>query len=540
MKLYKLTASQLTNLLQILGALTADYLANPTGPMNSKLVPFVRTRLQWKDLPDLDSAIRISIRGGDKVSALYNLGVQLKTALPIFSNNRDYSTPEIQMLKAIRSYLCTDSEVALKYMKKNASVFGNPALAKLFMPDVPASDNVALRKSVKGLVGRDGTFLTTDEARMLKETNSQAYEKYVQLRKTHTESYKGNLAALVRDSGKKTISYTEAYKKLSAQGFASAMVPGFTGLIDDQGRWYANNGEIIGGVPNTMTYDKVVMNPEGADGKSWVFKAEKKDGTYAHFYTANFRRQQSVAKYRNVALLIKKIPAIRKNWLVHIKNFDPSSKTSVCAVILEVLFSYAARIGSEPGRGAGTLLVKNMSITQMGVNLAYIGKDSIPTKHIIKRATSREHAQLVDALVSLGDGKTGSFPLYTTERDGRYFKVLPADVNKAFRQFGAPAELSVHKLRTCRGTSLFQILMAKDANKRPPTTEKEAMARYKDMTEQIGKLLNHKRGVGGANEKVTGATAATSYIDADMQIALWENWGFRPPAILEKLMRFDL
>ena len=98
MKLYKLTASQLTNLLQILGALTADYIANPTKPMAKDLVPFVRTRLQWKDLPDLDKAILVSLRGGDKVSALYNLGVQLKAALPLFSNNRDYSTPEIQML----------------------------------------------------------------------------------------------------------------------------------------------------------------------------------------------------------------------------------------------------------------------------------------------------------------------------------------------------------------------------------------------------------------------------------------------------------
>jgi hypothetical protein len=216
MKLYKLTASQLTNLLQILGALTADYIANPTKPMAKDLVPFVRTRLQWKDLPDLDKAILVSLRGGDKVSALYNLGVQLKAALPLFSNNRDYSTPEIQMLKALRSFLCTDSEVALKYIKKNASVFGSPALAKSFMPDVPTTDSSALRKSVKGLVGRDGTFLTTDEARMLKETNPQAYEKYAELRKTHNESFKGTLAALVRESGKKSIPYVEAYKKLAA------------------------------------------------------------------------------------------------------------------------------------------------------------------------------------------------------------------------------------------------------------------------------------------------------------------------------------
>lgn len=100
--------------------------------------------------------------------------------------------------------------------------------------------------------------------------------------------------------------------------------------------------------------------------------------------------------------------------------------------------------------------------------------------------------------------------------------------------------LSPNKLRTCRGTTLFQMLLDKEFARRPPATEKEALQRYKVMTEQIGKLLNHKRGVGSANEKVTGATAATSYIDADLQIALWDRWGFRPPAVLEKLMTFDV
>jgi hypothetical protein len=173
------------------------------------------------------------------------------------------------------------------------------------------------------------------------------------------------------------------------------------------------------------------------------------------------------------------------------------------------------------------------------VNLAYIGKDSIPTKHIIKESASPNHKFLVDALRQLMDGKTPSSWLYTAEVNGKLVKVMPADVNKAFHIFGAPDEVTVHKLRTCRGTTLFKLLIDKDAARRPPQTEKEAMIRYKAMTEEVGKLLNHKRGVGSATEKVTGTTAALSYIDGDLQLDLWSRWGFRPPVALEKLMKFD-
>jgi hypothetical protein len=79
--------------------------------------------------------------------------------------------------------------------------------------------------------------------------------------------------------------------------------------------------------------------------------------------------------------------------------------------------------------------------------------------------------------------------------------------------------------------------MDKDATRRPPATEKDAIQRYKDMTEQVGKLLNHKRGVGGDKESVTGATAALSYIDSSMQLELFDRWGFRPPSALEKMLR---
>lgn len=537
MKLYKLTASQLASLLQILGALVADYIANPKKPMAPELVPLTKTRLEWKDLPSLNKTVKVCVQGGDKLQALFNLGTELKSALPVFRSNNSYSTPELTMLKALRAYLSTDSESALNYIRKHAIVFNSATLAKIFVPPVPKSDNNALRKSVESLVGRSGTHLTLDEARMLKETNPKQYEKYVELRKAHNNSFKAMLTNYVRHSGAKLVPYDDVYKTLVAEGFTHSMVPGFHGLVDDQGRWYTKDKELIAGVPNLSTYAKVSMNPRTDPTASWEFKAFKPDGSYAYFYTANFRRAQSNAKFEYVASLMRDIEGIRKKWMVNVRRFDPTSKLSVCSVALEVLYSYAARIGSAPGRGAGTLLIKNTSVTQQGVNLAYIGKDSIPTKHIIKRSDSVEHKYLVAALLQLMEGKKPSDWLYTFDSKGKRVRIGPADINKAFHFYGAPAEVTVHKMRTCRGTTLFKQLMDKDGDRRPPSTEKEAILRYKDMTEQVGKLLNHKRGVGSVTEKVTGTTAAISYIDSGLQLELFARWGFRPPVALEKLLR---
>lgn len=538
MEVYKLTASQLASLLQILGALVADYISNPKGAMVPALRPYVKSVLQWKDLPSLKEAVDAAIKGGDKLSTLFHVGTELKDTMDSFRSNREYTTPELNMLRALRSYLSTDSETALNYIRQNAGVFGSPELAQVFLPPIPKADNKALRQTVQSLVGRDGTHLTREESEMLKETNPSAHQQYTELRKAHNSEFKATLTNLIRSMGQARASYQDVYKQIVGQGFSHSMVPGFTGLIDDKGNWYTDKGELIGGVPNLSTYSHVVMN-DGKDPESnWIFKAVKPEGDYAYFYTANFRRDQSSAKYEHVAELMQNIEEIQATWRQRIKKWNPADKLCVSAVVLEILYTFAARIGSAPGRGAGTLLVKNASITQAGVNLAYIGKDSIPTKHIIRSADSPWHKLLVQRLTELIGDKKPSMFLFTTVANGKLAKVSPQDVNKAFHTFGAPGGVTVHKLRTCRGTTLFKQLMDKDQQtRRPPATDKDAMQRWKDMTSEVGKLLNHKRGVGTDKETVTGMTAALSYIDGDLQIELWSRWGFRPPVALEKLMR---
>lgn len=537
MRTYLLTASQLTNLLKILGALVLDYTTNPRKPMATDVAEMVSTPLGWKDLPSLPKTIATCVKGGDKVQALYDLGAELKAAIPVFTANREYTTAEINLLKAFRAYLSTDSEAALNFIRKNANLMGSE-LASRFMPTITHSDHGALASTVKSLVGREGKHLTQSEIDLLKETNPKGLEKFAALRKQHTADFNASLVELVRSSGKKMLPSQQVYMWAEQSGFTHSIVPGLIGFIDEKGRWYNSKGQLLLGIPNFTTYSRVVMN-DGKDPEAkWDFKAVKHDGSVAYGYTADFKRNQSDLKFQHVQELMGNINAIQANWRKAFKRFDITSKLSVSAVVLEILYSFAARVGSAPGRGVGTLLVKNSSLTQGGVNLAYLGKDSIPTKHMIKSMASPEAAQVVKALMKLRADKTPSSFLFTIEpHPGKFVRVTPSDINAAFHQFGASHEVTVHKLRTVRGTTLFAQLVEKDGQtRRPPSTQKDAMDRFTKMTEEIGKLLNHKRGVGGANESVTGTTASLNYIETSMQVDLFDRWGFRPPVALEKLL----
>jgi hypothetical protein len=522
--------------LEIVGALVADYLQSAEKPISAELRPHLDNAKQWSgELEMLLPALRAARAGVGKASALYDLGADLKSTFVEFKKNHEFTSPELSMLKALYTYCLTDSETALNYIRKNASVMATPKLAALLSPPVPKADSKSLRRLVKSLVGRDDVYLALQEAQTVRDTNPNAYAQYAELRKAHNAEFKSRLMNYVRSSGEKTVPYADAFRFFQQMGFTHSMVPGFTGRIDDQGRWYTEEGELVAGVPNLATYEKVTMG----DGKTdWVCKAVKPDGGTAYVYTVGYKKEASKVKYQNVRNLMAQITGIRKRWLTRVRTFDIEDKESVAAVVLELLYSFAARIGSQPGRGAGTLLVKNVRLTQQGINLAYLGKDSIPTKHVLKETDPVHRFLLRNINLLLVDKGPKDF-LFTYLANGKWKRVTPSDVNLAFRKFGASADVSVHKLRTSRGTALFNQLVEADRARRPPKTEKEALERYKKMTEQVGKLLNHKRGVGTDTEKVTGTTAAMSYIGGDEQVELFQTWGFRVPKFLEKLVHAE-
>lgn len=390
-----------------------------------------------------------------------------------------------------------------------------------------SADTKSLAKLIKQLFGRNDLLLTLEEVAYLKAKNTAALAAYQALRKEHNAASRALLSQLV---GTKKVKYEKVLAALVKGGFKRSLVPGFTGEIDAKGKLYFK-GEVLNATPNVTTYSHIEMNDGAGD---FVAKAYKHLGGVAHLYTTAFTKQRSAEKFVKVANTSAIIDKLRKKWLAKVKKFDVTDPSSVASLVLELLYTNAARIGTEPGRGLGTILKKNVEVTPTKIIIAYSGKDSIPTKHIITK-TSIEGMWVFEAVKELYELAIDKNSHFFTAHTLRPFKVTPAIVNKQFRTIGAPAGVTVHKLRTVRGTTMFGHLIIADEAMPLPATKKEAMLRYQDMVTQVGELLNHRRGVGTATEKVTGATAAKSYIDLAPQLALFDRWGYEPPAILSKL-----
>ncbi len=390
------------------------------------------------------------------------------------------------------------------------------------------ADTKTLIRTVKKLTGRSDVVLTIEESKDIRANDPANFAVYQALRKEHNAAAKALLSKLAKS---KTVPYPKAYKALVDAGFTRTLVPGFTGDIDATGKLYFE-GKLLNATPNVATYSEIVMN-EG--DKNYICTAVKHGGGVAHIYTMDFMKARSKAKFEKVSNTAAVIDKIRKKWLTKIKAFDLESPASVAALVLEMLFKFAARVGSEPGRGLGMIQRKQVKVTPTTITISYLGKDSIPTKHKITKATAEDRL-LYSALVQLVDAaETPNSHLFSVHRDGKATKVMPVSVNKAFKFFGAPSGVTVHKLRTIRGTTLFQHLVAADEVLPLPKNKKEALLRYKAIIEDVGDLLNHRRGVGTDKETVTGATAAKSYIDLEPQLALFKRWGFDPPSLIANL-----
>src|SRR5690606_18743524 len=157
-------------------------------------------------------------------------------------------------------------------------------------------------------------------------------------------------------------------------------------------------------------------------------------------------------------------------------------------------YMFSARVGT-PGNstyGIGTLLVKHI-IPQANGNLLirYKGKDGILHKHLLVDSDP-EMRMSIDALIQLIDGKDIKDKVFSVGRK----PVGPASANALFKQLSGMPEITVHKIRTFRGTHLFKELMEQTMpklEKKRNLTEKQAMEIFKAMAAKVGKTLNHIR-----------------------------------------------
>jgi hypothetical protein len=547
-----LAASQLVNLLEILYVLCIDYADNgaerrPDPETAEELRHLGASAVrQWgKDLPALRDSVNAALAGRNKAEQLAILGLNIKDKFQDFRQNTRFTSRELEILKALGAYLRTDSEPAFNKIKKFAGLINNPYISKRLAPKVGSQRKSGneLRRLVYEMVGRDDTALTLDEAKIAKESYPDVYKQYLAYRREHSRIWKEAAVSFVRNSGHNLVPYEELLDFLHVNGIDHMLPLGFTGQVDDLMRMYTNEGHLIDGVPNAVTFPSVEMNEDygQADGGDFVFQALRGNGGPGpYFYTVDYKKAAARDKFARVSNLAPKIEGMQRKWFQMVKRFKPDNISCVCAVVLELLFEFSARIGSRGNNAGGkstfgiaTLLVKHLTVDPAGnVIIRYRGKDAVPAAHRLLKADPQQKF-VIAALMQLMHGKQPNDRLMTVVKGNRMLLVGGGAVNTYFHSLGAQ-DVTVHKLRTYRGTTLFTQLM-EQALSRPIKDEAKAMAIYKKMGEAVGKALNHvRRGANGS--RVTGVTALANYIDPEVQIAFFTQLGFRPPKSLERYM----
>lgn len=553
-KQHLITASALSSLIEVIYLLIIDYVdtgdsrvAARDDAAEIKKVGSRELRRWGDELPALRDALNSALTGRNKTENLALLGEELKGVFPLFREEaRGFSSEELELLRAQIQYLRTDSERALTYLKKKASLVKSPYVSSKLAPEIGSQDSSSkgLRKLIVKLVGRDDTRLTPDEIAILRDTKPEELAQYRALVREHNETWQDAVRAYIRKSGHHSLPYEEVLAFLKQHNMQHTLLPGFTGVIDDQMRLYTRDGKVVDGRPSPAVYTSIRMNDHygGEEGSNYVFLALKPDGTAAPFYTADHKRMQAKQKFAKVAQLSKKIPQIRAKWLASLKKFDPAREQCIAALGLEMLFEFSARVGGKanatdgkPTFGISTLLVKHVFPQPNGdILIKYNGKAGVRTVHKIQKADQNQKWLIKPILLMLQD-KDPMDRLLTVDANGRKKIVGAATINRYFAAFGA-GDVTVHKLRTYHGTKLFEELMEQFiASGKRPKDERVALAIFNKMAEAVGKKLNHVKST-SVGTKVTGTTAIANYIDPGVMAVFFREFGFRPPKNLEKLL----
>lgn len=494
-------------------------------------------------LPELAEAVDSAVAGRE--TDLSGLGEGLKRFLSDYKKEQKQNMTVLAGLISFKSYFLTGDVKAwasLEALSHNSSI---PTwVAELFFHDVKPQRNIkrTLESVVKQMTGLNQSTVPTEDAEKLKKKFPELYAEYLSLRREYNKNWKEALSQFVLRSGKKRVDFKDVEDYFNTNEIETTWPTGFVGKIDGAGNIFTKKDEkIAGGLPTKSFFPAVRMNTS-KEG-DWVFQAYGLDGqlTSRYSYTEAYGKETVKHKFEVVDILTTKIDQIQAKWRVGLKKFDESNPITVACLMLELLYTFSARIGSvgnaadgEDTFGLGTLLRKHIRITASSFVMTYKGKDGVATRHSLK-ATEVWSKLIIKAVNVLCEGKKPNEFLFTyTLKNGMRKRVPSAFVNRLFKTYGA-GDATVHKLRTLRATRIFTEAAAQLASKgKKLTTPKEVMDAFKKIATECGKALNHvRRGTDGSST-VTPMTAIQSYIDVAAQIKFFQSYNVPLPGFLQK------
>jgi hypothetical protein len=375
----------------------------------------------------------------------------------------------------------------------------------------------------------------------------------MRLRKNYNAVWRDELTAFVNKSGKKAVPYTDIYNYLNSKKIDNPLTPGFTGLMDANGKIYTTKGKaIIGAIPTKDSGFTIKMNDEydpREDNQNVYTTINNKTGEVSqHVYTVNYRKNKNEIKFQAVHELMKKIDKIQKTWLTFLRRSD-FSRPCVAATVLQTVWAFGARLGTKGnatqttrGRvstyGIGTLERRHVKIQGNTVTLAYPGKKAVRQVHVINGGAGTEAKYMAKNIIMFCKDKQPNDKIFQYEDpEGRLRTISGGELRGFFRKLGAPQEATPHKIRHVKGTELFMQLVAEHKDElKVGITQAKGDKLFKEICAKVGELLGHVRGI-GKQQKPTGATAMGNYIAPDVMIQFYKDLKLRMPKVLEKIAK---
>ena len=477
------------------------------------------------------------------------LSVALTEMLKHYSTSMNANSSFIEVIKTFSKWFKNQGGSSYSQLAKIVSRVDSDYIRSMVTEDPP--DQSKVHKQLQLLCTKMGfkgkAVLTPDECKEAKNDDPELYKDYLSLRRQHTMSWKLELSNYVKASGKKLVPCKNALAKLAADGIEHSIPTGFAGLIDAEGNWYTNAGEMLNNVPKYPTFVTVTMKTK-ADGEAdWICKANKPDGTFAYVYTKEHFKTAADHKYAITKELIKNIDKYRRKWLANItKPFKYDEANAVASVIIELLYLSSDRVGStkggnEGGEGFGmcSIFCRMVTVRPDGsVLISYRGKDGVPFKFVLKPGNAKDKI-ICEVLAKIIQGKKPSDQVWTVLKANGNWRALSYTAVVAY--FKSLTGANAHKLRTIAGTGLFieEAEKFKAANKGKKLTEKQAVDAVVAIATKVGKKLGHIKTDAQGNVSTQPMTSLKNYIDFDAQVEFFTNFELPIPAYLAKLIKTD-
>lgn len=402
------------------------------------------------------------------------------------------------------------------------------------------SDLLPKFKAVVKKLGGKGIMLDLDKRKDYQGTPK--YAEYLQLRRDLSVQAKSFIRSWVRTNGDKhgLADFEALIKALKDGGFEYHTLPvGFKGKVNDQGQIFTSTGKALNGTPGGGT---AKMNPayKAEEDNAYVFTSIIPGAkTHSRYYTMDYRNKANKSKFVKTEALGDKIPAMRKKWRAILKAGSDENDTDFLAtMVLEIIYQTQARVGSTSNKsevngkyqttyGLTTIECRHIRKTNKGLNIIYKGKKAGKQIHKLESAKHPAIKKIVKYILEWKDERDGDEPVFQTARGG---PLRASVVNEMLRRCGAPQGVTVHKLRTLKGTAMFADIAAKHPfNKPAKATEVTAWIKSKALA--IGKQLGHM-----SNGKYTATTSIQNYVEPSLMLGLYKAAHAVPPKAMLKLV----